>query len=103
MSIAGFYLLWVLMWQNGTIDAMDEAVRNHRFADGTTLKTEYTGVAVIDHALSTLVAFTHHVSTSDNKAAWMLYIDITASIQAAHLWCLVDSSRKDNPSKWLRS
>ena len=82
---------------------MDKAVRSRRFDDGTALKTEYSGVAAIDHALATLVAFTHHVSNSDNKAAWLLYIDITAAIQTAHMWCLVDSSRKDNSPTWLKA
>lgn len=100
-SAIGFYQLWVLMWQNGTVDALEAAVNAGRFADGTPLKTSYAGLGGADHILSTLVAFTYYITRGTNQAEWLLMVDIVSSLQTALLWCLVDSLREEGSAIWL--
>ncbi|KAI9785109.1 MAG: hypothetical protein M1816_000520 [Peltula sp. TS41687] len=101
LSIFGFYLLWILMWQNGTLDAIDLAIRQRRFADGTPLKTVYTGIGPVDEALSMVVAFTYYPSNGHDISARLLYVDIASTLQTAALWCLVDSLRRGRRSLLL--
>ncbi len=101
LSVIAFYLLWVLMLQNGTIDAMDNAVRRQRFADGTPLQTVYSGFAPLDHALATLVAFTYYPTEGTDQNTRFLYIDILSTLQTAHLWCLVEGLRSGRTSLLL--
>ena len=99
VACVAFYTLWILMLENGTVTAMGKAVRQQRFADGTTLRTVYLGLAPIDYALSTLVAFTYYPTNGDDERTRLLYIDILSTLQTAHLWCLVDGLRSGRKSK----
>lgn len=95
LSVIATYLLWVMMWQNGTLNAMARAVREHQFSDGTPLQTVYSGLKPIDHALSTLVAFTYYPTNGSDRRTRLLYIDILSTLQTAHLWCLVEGIREE--------
>ena len=81
------------MWQNGTIDAMEKAVQLQKFADGTALRTIYTGIPPIDHILATLVAFTFYATNGHDPASRLLYIDVLSTLQTGQLWCLIESLR----------
>ena len=99
LSMIGVYLLWVIMWENGTIGALEKAVYQQQFADGTPLQTVYTGFTAIDHALSTLVAFTYYPTDGTYRNARLLYIDILSTLQTAQLWCLVEGLRLGRSSR----
>lgn len=98
LSIIAFYLLWVLMYQNGTIEEMFIAVRERQFADGTPFKTKYLGLNSLDEALSTLVAFTYYPTVGHDATAKLLMIEIVSTLQTAALWCLIDSLRSGRRS-----
>ena len=100
-SAIAFYQLWVLMWQNGTVAALETAVNAGQLADGTPLKTSYTGFRGIDHLLSTLVAFTYRITIGTKQPQWLLMVDLVSSLQTAVLWCLVDSLRMGRSPIWL--
>ncbi len=89
------------MYENGTIAALETAVHAGRFADGTPLKTSYSGFRGVDHLLSTLVAFEYHITTHTNQPGWLLMVDLVSTLQTAVLWCLVDSLRDGRSSLWL--
>lgn len=98
LAAAAIYCLWILMIQNGTVDAMGKAVQQQRFADGVPLRTVYTGLAPIDHALSTLVAFTYYPTNGKDQETRLLYIDILSTLQTGHLWCLLEGLRSGRTS-----
>ncbi len=98
LAVIAFYYLWVLMLLNGTVDAMGKAVQQQRFADGTPLRTVYTGIFSVDHALSTLVAFTYYPTNGDDQETRLLYIDILSTLQTGHLWCLIEGLRSGRTS-----
>lgn len=100
-SLLAIYLLWVLMYQNGTIDEMDIAVRQKQFADGTPLQTVYCGISLVDYAISTLVAFTYYLSDGSKPSTRLLMVDVVSTLQAASLWCLIDSLRLGRRSSLL--
>ena len=98
IAVISIYYLWILMLQNGTIDAMENAVQQQRFADGTRLRTVYTGLGPVDHILSTLVAFTYYATIGDDQASRLLYIDVLSTLQTGQLWCLIESLRSGRRS-----
>lgn len=98
IAAISIYYLWILMLQNGTIDAMERAVQQQRFADGTRLRTVYLGLAPIDHVLSTLVAFTYYATVGNDQASRLLYIDVLSTLQTGQLWCLIESLRPGRTS-----
>lgn len=101
LSAAAFYSLWILMIQNGSFDALNEAVADGHFANGTPLKTTYTGFPPIDAFLTTLVAFTYDVTSGEDTRAWLLMVDITSTLQSSLLWVLTDSLRDGRPKIWV--
>lgn len=72
---------------------MESAVQRRKFADGTDLRYVYTGLIPIDHALSTLVAFTYYPTNGNDKETRLLYIEILSALQTGQLWCLVEILR----------
>ena len=57
LAITATVLLWGLSLWNGTVKALIVATITGHFEDQTALKTNYTGVYVLDFPLSLLVAF----------------------------------------------
>jgi hypothetical protein len=101
LSAAAFYSLWIFMIQNGSFDALNVAVADGQFANGTPLKTIYTGVPPIDAFLTTLVAFTYEVTSGQDTGAWLLMVDITSTLQTSLLWVLADSLRDGRTQIWV--
>ena len=98
LAAIGFYHQWIVMLRNGTVDAMGKAVEQQQLADGTALRTVYLGYAPVDHALSSLVAFTYYPTMGDDKETRFLYIDILSTLQTGHLWCLIEGLRSGRTS-----
>ncbi|ETN44954.1 uncharacterized protein HMPREF1541_09829 [Cyphellophora europaea CBS 101466] len=101
LSCVFFYLLWVVMYHNGSADAMNAVVEAGKFPDGTPLKTHYTGIAPVDKILSILVAFTYPVTIGNDQAAWLLMVDVVSTLQTGLAWAFIDSVRFGNKSAWL--
>ena len=101
LSAAFIYLLWVLMYENGSADAMRAAVSQTEMPDGTPLKVKYTGIRPIDEFLSILVVFTYPVTNGEDKPSWLLMMGIVSTLQTATLWCYIDTLRKGRMSAWL--
>ncbi len=98
LAIVSLYYLWVPFLHNGTVGAMENAVQQRKFADGTDLRSVYTGLAPVDHALSTLVVFTYYPTNGNDKETRLLYIEILSALQTGQLWCLVESLRSGRTS-----
>ncbi|KAH8704703.1 hypothetical protein BGW36DRAFT_285720 [Talaromyces proteolyticus] len=93
LSVIGFYLLWVVMAQNGTIDALDLVSKIGEYPNGRPLKTSYVGIPVVDSSISTLVAFTDSLTGGGDVACRLVMIDVVSTLQTAGLWVIVESVR----------
>lgn len=79
----------ILMFQNGTLDAMGKAVQQQQFEDGNIFQTVCVGLAPIDRALSILAAFTYYPTNSKDLESRLLYIEILSALQTGQLGCLI--------------
>lgn len=101
LSAIFFYLLWALMFQNGSADMMNEAVATGTLADGQPLRTRFSSIAPIDSLLATLVAFTYPVTSGRDKSSWLLMVDIVSTLQTGMLWAHMENNRVGRKTSWL--
>ncbi|KIX09425.1 uncharacterized protein Z518_00505 [Rhinocladiella mackenziei CBS 650.93] len=101
LSAIFFYLLWVVMYQNGSADAMNAAVEAASLPNGMALKVRYTGIPPIDGLLAILVAFTYPVTDGHDKASWLLMVDIVSTLQTGLLWAYMESLRFGRKTAWM--
>lgn len=80
------------LW-NGTVKEIIFATLEGRFKDGTPLKTDYTGVFILDFPLSLLIAFFFFGSNGGDKGYQLFLIDAYSTLQSAFVWLYVESSR----------
>lgn len=88
--------LWGVSLWNGTVEALIVAVWNGHLADGTPLKTDYTGIYLVDFPLSLLVAFFFYGSNGHDPGYQHFLIDAYSTLQSAFVWLYVESARKQN-------
>lgn len=101
MSAAFFYLLWVIMFLNGSADAMNAAVARKEISPVQPLQVRYTHIAPVDNLLATLVAFTFPVTRGNDKVSMFLMVDIVSTLQTAMLWAHLDNNRVGRNTRWL--
>lgn len=89
-AVLGVVALWGSMFVNGTLDAIDKAKASSELPSGRTLLTSFTGISVIDSALSTLVAFFDGITNGSVLQSHLLMVDLLAVIQCATIWLMVD-------------
>ncbi|OKL57954.1 hypothetical protein UA08_06760 [Talaromyces atroroseus] len=92
-SAIGFYLLWIVMAQNGTIDALDSVRKTGIYPNGRPLKTSYVGIPLLDGAISTLIAFTDALTGGNDPATRLVMIDVVSTLQSGGLWVIIESIR----------
>ncbi|KAJ6153522.1 hypothetical protein N7470_006481 [Penicillium chermesinum] len=102
LSAMGFTLLWPMMMYNGTLVSLLKAAWGGAFPDGRPLRTTYTGVFPLDYPLSILVAFFNDQVNGTNDGAWLLMLDLLATLQIASLWTLCEANRKVQSRSLLR-
>ena len=95
LAITATVLLWGVSLWNGTVKALVVATITGRFEDQTPLKTNYTGIYVLDIPLSLLVAFFFYGTNGTNKTYQLFLIDAYGSLQAAFIWLYVEASREN--------
>lgn len=102
LSALGFYLLWVLMLQNGTLEALDVITKSGLYPNGRPLKTSFLGIPLIDGQISILVAFTDALNSGVDLGTRNLMIDVVSTLQISSLWVLIESLRDGTTSRWLK-
>ncbi|KAK8102440.1 hypothetical protein PG984_015586 [Apiospora sp. TS-2023a] len=93
LGAIGFTLLWPVMLYNGTLVALLQAAWTGAFRDGRPLLTTYTHFPPLDFMISILVAFFYDQINGLDDGAWLLMLDLVATLQAASLWVLVEANR----------
>lgn len=93
LSAIGFYLLWGVMAQNGTIRALDQLTESGVYPTGRPLKTAYLGIPLLDGPISTLVGFTDALTNGAELTPWLLMIEVVSSLQTLGLLGIIESLR----------
>ncbi|KAL8727152.1 MAG: hypothetical protein Q9166_006248 [cf. Caloplaca sp. 2 TL-2023] len=93
LSLLGFYTLWVRMYTNGTIDALDVATKTGTFPNDHPLLNVFTGLAPIDNAIATLVGFFDGMTNGSDAAARLLFMDVVVTLHVAIGWLAIEQLR----------
>lgn len=96
LSLTGFLNLWLRMYLNGTIDALDQATKSGSFPDGHPLLNQFIGIPPIDNAIATLVGFFDAMTDGSDPGARLLFIDVVSTLQAAILWLMIEALGKES-------
>lgn len=95
LSLTAFVLTWAVMLVNGTIDALIDAAKSGTLSDGRPLKTSYTGILLVDFAISVLIAFFEPVTNGMSAGPRLLLVAFFPSAQSAMVWILIEGLRMD--------
>jgi hypothetical protein len=101
LSASGFYLLWVVMGLNGTIEALVHAKNTGFFPTGRPLTQTYTRIPPIDFVLVILVGFFDSLVNMHYTAPYLILLDLVATLYVINLMTLVEDRRAER-SSWLR-
>ena len=101
LSVVFTYYLWIVMNSNGTADELKAALANGKYVDGTAICASYTGIRRLDQLVNVIVAFEYPVTNGQDKASWLLMLDIMSTLQTAILWIFMDSMRMGRSTAWL--
>ena len=96
------FLLWGISLVNGTIQALMLAVWNGRFGTaGIALKTDYTGIPLVDYPIALLVAFFFYGTNGYDEGYQLFLFDAYSTLQSAFVWLYVEMLRPGHKSKWI--
>ncbi|KAJ5788019.1 hypothetical protein N7457_003009 [Penicillium paradoxum] len=106
LLVAAIALLWGVMAWNGTIVALVTAAWSGVLDDGRVLRTNYTGIFLIDFPISVLVAFFFAGTNGSNPDYQLFVLDAYSILQPAFVWLYAEELRLDsqqictNPIVW---
>lgn len=86
-------LLWGVSLWNGTVRGLFTAVLSRQFEDGTPLRTNYTGVFIVDFPISLLVAFFFYGTNGSDPGYQLFLVDAYSTLQSAFVWLYIESTR----------
>lgn len=90
----GFCLLWGLSFFNGTLDNMDAVIKKGSFPDGHSLRSNYTGISLLDDRLTFLTAFYEPLSNSLSVGPRLLFFDLNFVLSCTNVWVFIESRRR---------
>lgn len=101
LALMATLLLWGLSAWNGTVKALVLAVYHARLADGTPLRTRYTGIQLIDVPIALLVAFFFYGTNGSVPGYQLFLLDAYSTLQSAFVWLYVESFRQSAKPRWV--
>ncbi|KAI2609239.1 hypothetical protein GGR54DRAFT_651825 [Hypoxylon sp. NC1633] len=102
LSCLAVLALWGVSLWNGTVAALLSAVWHGELGQsGLPLKTDYTGVPLIDYPIAVLVAFFFYGTNGHDEGYQLFLLDAYATLQSAFVWLYVETSRPGDKPKWI--
>ncbi|KAI0157189.1 hypothetical protein GGR52DRAFT_565590 [Hypoxylon sp. FL1284] len=95
-------LLWGISLINGTVKALLLAVWRGQMTDQIPLKTNYTGIAILDYPIAVLVAFFFHGTDGSEEGYQLFLVDAYSTLQSAFVWLYIETLRPGNGHKWIQ-
>lgn len=97
LALLGVVLLWGTGVLNGTIRALLSSVFvTGQLTDADALKTDYTGLAILDYPVAVLVAFFYGGTKGDHRMYSLFLLDAYATLQAAYVWLYAETIRRSD-------
>ncbi|KAI6086553.1 hypothetical protein F4821DRAFT_125767 [Hypoxylon rubiginosum] len=101
LSGLGFFLLWVVMGLNGSLEALFKTIFSAEFPTGRALKTSYTGIWPIDFLLCVLVVFFDGLNNLVDTTPYLMLLELVSTLFVINMMTLVESRRMEGPY-WMR-
>jgi hypothetical protein len=102
LAYIAIFLLWGVSLLNGTVQALLLAVWSGRFgAEGIPLRTNYTGIPILDYPIALLVAFFFYGTNGHDEGYQRFLLDAYSTLQSAFVWLYVETLRPGHQSKWI--
>ncbi|KAI1780607.1 hypothetical protein F4818DRAFT_11836 [Hypoxylon cercidicola] len=101
LSGLGFFLLWVVMGLNGSLEALFGTITSGAFPNGRALKTSYTGIWPIDFLLCVLVVFFDGLNNLEDTTPYLMLLELVSTLFVINMMTLVESRRMEGPY-WMR-
>ncbi|KAI1822775.1 hypothetical protein F4861DRAFT_375373 [Xylaria intraflava] len=98
----GAILLWGVAFFNGTLINMNAVVTKHAFPDGRPLRSNYTGIQLLDKKIVYLVVFYEVLSNGAALGPRLLFVDINFLVVTVSIWMMVESRRRGMQNIALR-
>ncbi|KAI1136385.1 hypothetical protein F5Y05DRAFT_391157 [Hypoxylon sp. FL0543] len=102
LAVLATFLLWGICLLNGTVKALLLAVWNGRFNDEVELKTNYTGLPLIDYPIALLVAFFFYGTNGQDHDYNLFLVDAYSTLQSAFVWLYIEASRPGTKPRWVQ-
>lgn len=101
LAISAILLLWGISLLNGTVKALLLAVWNGKLNDEFDLKTDYTGIPLIDYPIAILVAFFFYGTNGHDEDYQLFLLDAYSTLQSAFVWLYIETARPEHKPKWV--
>ncbi|KAL7625334.1 hypothetical protein AAE478_004550 [Parahypoxylon ruwenzoriense] len=102
LSCLAVFALWGVSVWNGTVEALILAVWHGKLGEGgVPLKTDYTGVPLIDYPIALLVAFFFYGTNGHDEGYQLFLLDGYSILQSAFVWLYVEASRPGSKPRWI--
>lgn len=92
-SFITVFLLWGFYAYNGGLKANLLAAWNGRLSEDIALKTDYTGIFVIDYLVSLLVAFFYFGTNGSDEGFQLMVFEGYSTLQSSFVWLLLETMR----------
>lgn len=97
LAMVAVLLLWGISALNGTVQALFIAVRDGELGGGILLRTDYTGIRVIDFPIAMLVGFFFYGTSGADEAYQLFLLDAYVALQPAFVWLYIEAMRPGTP------
>ncbi|KAI1357814.1 hypothetical protein F5Y08DRAFT_138843 [Xylaria arbuscula] len=96
LSIIAFLLLWGFYALNGGLVANVLAPLNGKLNEDISLKTDYTGIFIIDYPISLLIAFFHFGTNGSDEGFQLLVFEGYSTLESSFVWVYAEMMRPGN-------
>ncbi|RYP90069.1 hypothetical protein DL770_003808 [Monosporascus sp. CRB-9-2] len=101
LAVLAIFLLWGICLLNGTVKALLLAVWQGKLNESVHLKTNYTGIPLIDYPIAILVAFFFYGTNGHDEGYNLFLVDAYSTLQSAFVWLFIETIRPGKKSKWI--
>jgi hypothetical protein len=101
LAVLATVLLWGISLYNGTVKALLLAAYNGTLQEGVPLKTDYSGIPIVDYPIALLVAFFFYGTNGYDPGYQHFLLDAYSTLQSAFVWLYVESLRSGRKAKWI--
>jgi hypothetical protein len=93
LSLLGFYLVWGVMYRNGSFDLMLRTAWTATYEDGRYLRKSYTGIFAVDFPIRILVIFFDGLLGTSDPAPYLMLVELVSTLLVINVMTLVEGSR----------